>query len=568
MTIDMKCFEKAFVTEREKYDPNSYFPLVMAHHSLASISCGVLFGETVARYCPHHYIINRDEKAAEPPALNLMEARRRISASLHPINNINLNYCVAAYYPPDGALDLDAELDSLKDIELHASFSENYIRSLILIIDAKVDAYDDALTALLKKAEDVGCDANVYTYNENFSAVDVNLNTLLMSVVSQILYTSSHKSGAMFNEKREEARKRNEIHLRSIPSWVDSNRDRKMVWQSTCARFISKKHDLTVEALKIVFANIAVLTEDTIHTKIKDVYNWNHITVKLTGLLAKTFSRLPTIHKADFSPRGGYTFRDICSYMFGSGGYATVRISFKTTTALFIQNGAEKDGEAKLIRFLKDLVCYRCDNFAVFLTAAINKYITEIEARIAAEYETGKGGSRPTYEGCLKRVFEKNDQITVSEVVHGFIAAFLRLEELNAQLAFWKSVALRIDEILDGNPELVGAAKEFDRINKALYKAGTNYRFVDLHSEKLHGFTIDRAIRAHGDGEFIEELQKLYELYAGDAKVNEQSAVWDFVFSYKTIAGITSETDLFNDYGLFEVIGRQKFSEYWAFSKG
>ena len=553
MSIVDECYKKSYQITNEPFNVDAaYFPLIVRHDTFASLDEHDILDDRLSVYCSYHLVTKKD----------ISNAKNKILKQLHPLTQIKINYCFMLYYSEylsKSIRDIETELDYLKNMGHDINFSNDYLTSVIVVIDSTVKKDNRDLIDFLQNIKNTitnneKLDICIFNYDKN---VPANFEILMDSIIASIVYRCHSESKDKFSTNRSKAHDKINKYTQSLPQ--DRIKDVPLLqWQSVCASFSNKKRDFIACTIgKFINSNlIKKLSVDIVEREISNISASSGSSAALNGLLIDAVKSIPLV-KDRIKYSNTYSFRDICEEMFGDEGYIVCEISCKTTLTEY---------KKKLIptyigdidKLLLKLSEYYHENLISYIISGINQYIDQLKKEIEA--------AETDYAKFLRKLFEK-DENPFDDVLVGYVTRFLKREELKAASIYWEVIKIEV------NKEYTRAkAKEFEKIANEFreiknqfssYRSG--YNFGDISLDDFPALSIVDIPKLSENEEFINQLKNLYETYSQQAENVAYEPQWGHILAYDPQSAVSEKFDITADYGDYQLRGKQLFAKYWSF---
>lgn len=544
-------YKKAYTYAEADFNHNiSLYPLITKHSTFTAIDGQNVFDDRLSSAYGRHYVVADN---------GIDEAREVIRKRLFPAAPIIINYCFVMFYSGEADCGIEDELKYLNEMGNDVNFSNNYIVSVIVIIDSVIKHDDPKLNEFLKnlcEREDRlrnKVDVHIFTRDKR---IEANFMILIDSVIASVILSSTSTQNSEYLNNRKKANDKIENFAMSLPANA-LEQQTKFRWQSLCASFCNRKYELIAYILKKYYAShIENLSDDIVlreagmtATPFGDV----HV---LKELLKSVFYSIPRVKNVVKEP-SRYTFREICVERFGGEGDWIVDISFKTTLAEYRKRMYTPDYEAYVTALLSRLSDYNYKNLIEETLSGVRKYIESVKDEIKT--------CEDEFTKFMRNLFMRNED-EFDAVLGGYVTRFINFEMLKAKLKFWETMMFRItDEKERTNvKELQKSREEFEALKSEIDDYRFNYEIIDFQLGDIKKVTIREALRLVDDADFIGTLKVLCEQYA----VNVQSVkriAWGSVLVHNPIEGVSQKEPISADYGDYQLEGEQLFSSYWAF---
>jgi len=545
MLFSYEVYNKIYPHENVPFRISSYFPLIIKHGTFTAVDAENTLDDRFSVHCSH-YIIAED---------GISKAKSQIKENLHPLTRIMINYCIVLYYSKENGCNIDQELKELNNIKRDVYFSDDYLFSIIVIIDSDVPKEDEGLINFLLNIQNANENFEIYAFTYD-REIEANFEILINSITASVIYRSHSATKTDYLNKQGTAFSKIDTFTQSlVPGAIDGVP--KLRWRSMCASFNNKQHDIIAYILKEI-CNLKIVEKLSADTVVKEASNIGvpfSDSAELRNLLKAAFNYIPAVNK--FIIPENYTFRQICDGKFGAEGYTVAEISCKTTLADHKKNFTVNYEEG-INQLLAKLAEYYHEDLIGEAVEGINKYI----ALLKRELEQSKND----YDDFSKESFFEEEK-TFEKVLEDYVGRFIQYEELRTRLNYWEVIKIEIknDYALAAAEELKKTVDEFRRIKSQLAFCGTDSKTDGILPGDFARISIKDFLQIPNGGDYINMFKECCEKYINKTPEKVINSDLGYVLSYEPASGISEKFDIIADYDAYQLAGNLLFSEYWSF---
>ena len=560
MSIIDTYYKRVFNSHNEKFSVGSYYPLIIMDELFSHIDKDNTLEKYLINYLQHHKLILCTSDIKQ----KLIEARRSIKLSILPISQVTINYCFITCYSDKHRFDVNSTIVFLNNIERDTNYNDDWLLSVVLIIDSSVKNDDSNLIAYMQALQKCNMKTKLYVYTYDLvhdnEGIEIEskecLEVLIESITSSIILRSQNFTNNTIKDIELNARTKIKEYTKHLEI-SDSSKKLQLKWQSTLAKINDKKRDFIVYILSYVFSNVSKLTSGIVFEIAERIDVTQFDLESLIELLEVSFNSIPKISDKQKRLPKHFSFADICIEMFGEEGYKVVEISFKATFAGCVMKASDED---EYLRHAKEIIDKSLSYQHNDVLSTIKSGLIELVSSIEQEIENAEN----EYDKFIYERFHKAEY-DFKDILRGYIRRFIKKEELFAKIDYWNVVGTKINNTLllkyiDQSEQY----RTYSEIKMTLGSYLPSYNF-DIPLSDFKDFSVKAALCAIDSNEFIEKLKKMYNERSSSATVCGIKPEWGFVLKYLFQPAISNNEDISFDYGDFQILGEQMYGEYWIF---